>query len=78
MGEAIIDIIGYLAIVINLYSMSAKGEYKLRLFSIVANTIYIFYGILIAALPIIVGGSIAVGLHLYRLKNISKNLSSHD
>lgn len=65
-----IDIIGYSALVINLYSMSVKGEYKLRLISALANFIYIIYGILLIAFPIIIGCSIAVVLHIYRLKRL--------
>ncbi len=70
-----IDIIGYLGLVVNLYSMSVKGEYKLRLIAALANFIYIFYGLLINALPITIGCSIAVILHLYRLSylKIEKN-----
>ena len=65
-----IDIIGYFAVTINLYSMSVNGEYKLRLISAIANTIYIFYGILLHAFPIIIGCSIAVVLHLTRLNKL--------
>jgi len=66
----IIDIVGYTALGINLYSMYAKGEYRLRLISAIANGVYIGYGILLEALPIILGCSIAVGLHVYRLKKL--------
>lgn len=65
-----IDSIGYIALLINLYSMSVKGEYHLRLLSAIANCIYIGYGFLIASTPIIVGCIIAVGLHLYRLHQL--------
>ena len=78
MSDTLIDVIGYFAIVINLYSMSTKGEYKLRLFSIVANSIYIIYGILIHAFPVIIGGAIAVFLHTYRIKNLSTHKPPHD
>lgn len=61
------DSIGYLALVLNLYSMSCKSEQRLRWLSVAANSIYIVYGLLITALPIIVGCSVAVFLHLYRL-----------
>lgn len=67
-----IDIIGYSALAINLYSMSVKGEYKLRLISAIANFIYIIYGILISAFPIIIGCSIAVLLHTYGLNRLKK------
>ncbi len=64
------DLIGYIGLGINLYSMYAKGEYRLRLFSIIANTVYIIYGLLISAMPIVLGCTIAVILHLYRIKKL--------
>ena len=64
------DVIGYLALGLNLYSMYCKGEYRLRVYSVVANATYIIYGIFIGATPIIVGGSIAVLLHLHRLHQL--------
>ena len=70
MNSLVIDTIGYVGLVINLYSMSVKGEYKLRLISTIANMVYIVYGIVLHALPIIIGCAIAVLLHLYRLKNL--------
>lgn len=73
MSSITINGIGYLALVLNLYSMSLKGEYKLRLISTIANGIYIFYGILIDALPITIGCSIAVFLHIYHLKRLKSN-----
>lgn len=68
-----IDSIGYLGLLINLYSMSVKGEYKLRFFSIIANIVYIAYGVLLAANPIIIGCIIAVLLHGYHLRRIILN-----
>ncbi|PRX54870.1 hypothetical protein [Flagellimonas meridianipacifica] len=65
--DFISDFVGYFALVLNLYSMSAKCEQRLRVISLVANGIYILYGILIHATPIIAGCSIAVLLHAYRL-----------
>jgi len=70
MSPILIDSIGYAALVINLYSMSTKGEYKLRLISLIANIGYIFYGVLISAAPVILGCSIAVFLHGYHLRRI--------
>lgn len=66
------DLIGYLALGLNLYSMSVRGEYKLRIFSAIANITYVFYGILIDSLPLILGCSIAVVLHAFRLYKLSK------
>jgi len=67
------DILGYTALVINLYSMSAAGERKLRIFSTIANALYIIYGVMISAWPIIIGCIIAVCLHSYRLYNLPPN-----
>lgn len=61
------DVVGYFALVLNLYSMSAKTEYRLRAISLIANVIYIGYGLLLGAIPIILGCSVAVFLHAYRL-----------
>ena len=68
--EFFVDVIGYFALLLNLCSMAAKGERRLRLVSLLANGIYIYYGILIAALPIVLGCSTAVVLHAYRLKGL--------
>lgn len=61
------DCVGYLALLLNLYSMSSKGEYRLRIISVLANLIYVGYGIMINAIPITIGCSVAVLLHVYRL-----------
>lgn len=68
------DAIGYVALVLNLYSMSTKGEYRLRIISLIANLIYVFYGIMISAIPIILGCAAAVVLHanrLYKMKRVT-------
>lgn len=44
--------------------------YILRSISAIANFIYILYGILINAIPIIIGCTIAVALHTYRLNKL--------
>ncbi len=78
MNPFLIDSIGYTALVINLYSMSTKGEYKLRLISLIANIGYILYGALISATPIIVGCTIAVLLHGYHIRRLRINKNSND
>ena len=65
-----VDFIGYTALVINLTSMAMRNVLLLRGFSAVANFIYVIYGIILGAMPIVVGCSIAVSLHAYHiLKN---------
>lgn len=64
------DSIGYVALVLNLYSMSSKSEHRLRIISLIANVIYVVYGFFIGAVPIILGCSVAVLLHAYRLSKM--------
>jgi len=78
MNAILIDGVGYFALIINLYSMSTKGEYKLRLFSLIANVIYIFYGILLNAFPVIIGCIIAVFLHAHHLRKLRTKKTSYD
>ena len=78
MNSVLIDSIGYAALVINLYSMSTKGEYKLRLISLIANMGYIFYGALISATPIIIGCTIAVFLHGFHLRRLRIKENNND
>jgi len=78
MNVILIDSIGYVALIINLYSMSTKGEYKLRLISLVANVFYIFYGTLISATPVIVGCTIAVFLHTYHIRRLQIKKTNND
>lgn len=70
MSHILIDSMGYLALAINLYSMSTRGEYKLRLVSLIANIFYIVYGSLISATPVIIGCTIAVFLHAYHIRRL--------
>ena len=60
-------IIGYSALILNLISMAMKNVVHLRLFSLIANSVYILYGILLNAPPFIIGCSIAVLIHAYHL-----------
>lgn len=78
MNPIIVDSIGYLALIINLYSMSTKGEYKLRIISLLANIIYIFYAILIGATPVIVGCIMAVLLHGYHINRLKIKKTNND
>jgi len=78
MNPVLIDSIGYAALVINLYSMSTKGEYKLRIISLIANIGYIFYGALISAPPIIIGCTIAVFLHGFHIRRLKIKNDNND
>ena len=54
------DTVGFVALILNLYSMASRGEYRLRLVSAIANAIYVVYGVLISAAPVIIACPIRV------------------
>jgi hypothetical protein len=55
--------LGFLALTLNLTAMAMKNILYLRFLSIVANTIYIIYGLLLGAAPIVTGSFVAVVIH---------------
>ena len=64
--------LGFFALILNLTSMTMKNILYLRVLSLLANTIYIIYGLLIGAAPIVTGSFVAVVIHsvsIYRLKH---------
>lgn len=73
--------LGFLALILNLTAMTMKDILYLRVLSLVANTIYIIYGLLLGAAPIVTGSFVAVVIHsvsIYKLKHpkqitVSKN-----
>jgi hypothetical protein len=73
--------LGFLALTLNLTAMTMKDILYLRVLSLVANALYIIYGLLLGAAPIVTGSFVAVVIHsitIYRLKHakqitISKN-----
>lgn len=63
-------LVGYAALVLNLVSMTMKDVLKLRSLSLTANALYIIYGILIGAAPLMIGCTIAVVIHGYHIIKI--------
>jgi hypothetical protein len=74
------ETLAYIGIGLNLFSMYLKGEFRLRIFSVIANLTFLLYGILTGTAPFIIGCSIAVFLHTYRLIGMrkNKNLEVHE
>lgn len=67
-----IHYIGYIALILNLTSMSMRHMVYLRFLSLLANILYFLYGILLQAPPIIVGCGIAAMIHGFQLCMIYK------
>ncbi len=60
-------LVGYSALTLNLISMTMKNVLHLRVISLLANGIYLIYGILLNAPPLIVGCGIAIIIHLHHI-----------
>lgn len=70
---SLVDLIGYTALITNLISMNMKNMVSLRFLAGTANAIYIIYGIILNAYPIIIGCIIAVTIHGYHLHKITSS-----
>lgn len=67
-----VHMIGYLALLLNTISMTMKNVLYLRVISLLANSIYIFYGILLGVPPMIIGCAVAIIIHAYRIYKLLK------
>lgn len=68
-----VQIIGFAALGINLFSMSFKDLLFLRVGSLIANILYVVYGLFIQAAPIYIGCSIMIVIHILRLLELKSN-----
>ncbi len=61
------DFFGYLAMGLNLLSMTMTAMHRLRTVALLANLIFAYYGYLIGATPVTLAASLAALLHAYKL-----------
>jgi uncharacterized BrkB/YihY/UPF0761 family membrane protein len=61
----LIDIVGYIGMIIILYSFTIENMYKLRLVNSIGSIVWIVYGIGIWAGPTILVNSCVLMIHLY-------------
>jgi hypothetical protein len=62
-----IEIWGYLSMIVVLTSMLMKNMKTLRIVNIVSCTMFIFYGVALSAYPIIIMNFLVILINLYRL-----------
>jgi len=68
MSKITIEVIGYLASAFLVMSfLFGKDEIKLRLMSTIGCTLFIIYGLLLHAYPMVIANIIIVGINLYHL-----------
>lgn len=64
---SIVDFIGYLAPVCLVVSFLFKNVTKLRIVNSVGSLLFVTYGLLIGAYPVVVANAIIVGINIYHL-----------
>ncbi|MGB0524765.1 MAG: YgjV family protein [Flammeovirgaceae bacterium] len=67
-----IDLLGYLGVLLGLSAMAMKDMMRLRILSLLANVMYMIYALLLDAYPIFIGCAIAVGIHVYHIRKLRK------
>jgi hypothetical protein len=66
------NLIGYLALSLNLISMVMNNIKRLRILSFFANGIYTIYGVLLKSPPLIIGCGLAAIIHLFFIIKLKK------
>ena len=71
--ESLVHFLGLLALGFSLLAMSMKNILFLRILSAAANFIYIIYGFLLAAPPLMIGGTVVIVIHAYHIYKLRQN-----
>lgn len=62
-----IEVYGYISMIVVVISMLQKNVKKLRIINTISCLMFVIYGILIGAYPIVILNSIVIGINLFRL-----------
>ena len=66
------EIVGYTALTVSLFSMTMTSMKRFRWLHLSSSILYLGYGILIQAYPVIIGAILFALIHLYRLIKMEK------
>lgn len=62
-----IEVIGYCALAVSVLSISMRNMRTFRWLHLASSSLYLLYGILISALPLVIGATLFMGIHAVRL-----------
>jgi len=68
-----VHFLGLVALGFALLAMSMKNILILRIFSSVANFVYIIYGFLLGSPPLMIGGAIVIAINGYHIRKLLRN-----
>lgn len=63
-----IEIFGYISMIVVLVSMTMKNIKKLRIINSIACAMFVVYGIILSAYPIVLMNILVIFINLYNLK----------
>lgn len=62
------EVLGYLAIAAGFYAVGKKDISDFRLWHLVSSFLYIFYGLLLASVPLVLSGAVFCVIHAVHLR----------
>lgn len=71
--KSMVHLLGLAALAFSLLAVMMKNILILRIFSTTGNIIYIIYGLLIGAPPLIIHGAIVILIHGYHIHKLIRN-----
>lgn len=72
--SSVIHFLGIVALGFSLLAMTMKNILILRIFSSVANFIYIIYGFLLGSPPLMIGGAVVIVINGYHIRKLLQNV----
>lgn len=76
--KSAVHLLGLAALGLSLLAMMMKNILILRIFSAAANFIYIIYGYLLGAPPLVIGGAIVIVIHGFHIRKLMRNNKRDD
>lgn len=70
MTGTIPQIVGYTASALIVVSLTMKSLLRLRMFGLAGSVMFLAYGILIGAIPIVITNAVIMGIHLWFLRKL--------
>lgn len=67
-----VEWIGYLASIFIVISLMMTSVVKLRIINTVGCILFVIYGVIVGAYPVVISNSIIVFINLYRLYQVKK------
>lgn len=68
-----VHLLGLAALGFSLLAMMMKNILNLRIFSAVGNFIYVIYGFLLGAPPLMIGGTVVIAIHAYHIRKLIRD-----